>query len=218
MGTTAAGTSVANGASLWINQTLTIGDESLLLNGAGDGSGALRIGGGSLVSYAGAITLADNASIKVDAGSILDLTNPSGISGVNKALTFITDAGAVAELSGTLDLGAGNLTKTNAGALILDGSVLSIGSTSIAGGSLQVDSLSTAMHDITGDGALIVGDGSVASELWADYIALDLLSVAAGSTITINPILGGTLAGIMYPVPEPRPSSCCYWPLRRFWE
>jgi len=197
-----AGTLVENGAGLLIDQSLNIGNELLSLNGEGGGNGALHIGGSSVVNYGGAISLVDNTSIKVDAGSTLNLTNALGISGLNKNLTFITDAGATAALSGSLDLGTGDLTKNSSGALILNGDVLSVGLTSIAGGSLQVNSLSAVMHDITG-GALIVGDGSTAARLIADSIAVETLTVSAGATLTISSIPGGPVSDPMLPVPEP---------------
>jgi autotransporter-associated beta strand protein len=83
LGATTAGTSVENGAGLLIDQSLNIGNELLSLNGEGGGNGALHIGGISVVNYGGAISLVDNTSIKVDAGSTLNLTNALGISGLN---------------------------------------------------------------------------------------------------------------------------------------
>jgi autotransporter-associated beta strand protein len=207
LGASTSGASVENGASLLINQSLNIGNESLSLNGPGAGNGALHIGSSSVVNYGGAINLADNASIKVDANSTLNLTNPSGVSGLNNSLTFITENGATAFVSGILDLGSGNLIKNSSGTLILAGDILTVGSTSIADGSLQVNSSSASMHDITGDGELIVGDGSAAASLSADSVAVGTLTLAPGARITINPIPGGPLSGPLQSVPEP--SSIC---------
>ncbi len=97
--------------------------------------------------------------------------------------------------------GTGGIIKTGAGTQTFDGN-LSVGSMHIAGGALKVNSLSASMHDISG-GALIVGDGSSAAQLTADYIAVDTLTVAAGATVTIRPISGGPLVESMQPVPEP---------------
>jgi autotransporter-associated beta strand protein len=207
LGASTVGASVENGASLSISQSLNIGNVSLSLKGDGAGNGALHIGGGSLVNYGGAINLADNASIKADANSTLNLTNPSGISGANNSLTFTTENGATAVVSGTLDLGTGSLIKNSSGTLIIAGNILSVGSTSIADGSLQINSTSAAMHDISGDGVLIVGDGTTAASLSADSIIIGTVTLAAGARITINPIPGGPQSGPLQPVPEP--SSIC---------
>jgi hypothetical protein len=134
----------------------------------------LHIGPSVTVTYAGAITLAGNASIQVDANSMLDMTNPLGISGSNKDLTFIADVGATASLSGNLDLAGGDLTKNGGGELIIDSDVTSVSSALIADGSLQVNSL----H-------------------------IDTLIVASGAKLIIRPISGGLSSGFMRPVPEP---------------
>ncbi|MGD0381976.1 MAG: autotransporter-associated beta strand repeat-containing protein [Thermoguttaceae bacterium] len=193
LGTTAAGTSVQSGASLRILQSLTIANESLSLSGTGAGSGALHVGPSAVVSYGGAINLADNASINVDAGSTLNLTNSLGISGSSKDLTFVTAAGANAVLSGSLDLGDGDLNKNGSGALIISGDILSVATATIADGSLQVNSLSASIDDITGSGDLIVGNGSTAATLTADSIVVDTLSIGAGSSSS----------GTVQSVPEP---------------
>jgi fibronectin-binding autotransporter adhesin len=203
LGDTAGGTSVENGASLRIVQSLNIGNETLSLKGAGGGSGALHVGPSAVVNYGGALNLADNASINVDGNSTLNLTNSLGISGSNKDLTFITAAGATAVLSGTFDLGGGNLVKNSGGALVINGDILSVATATIAGGSLQVNSLSASIDDIAGNGDLIVGNGSTAALLTAGSIAVDTLTIAAGSTITICAIPGGPLSGFLQSVPEP---------------
>jgi autotransporter-associated beta strand protein len=203
LGSAAAGTSVESGASLRILQSLTIANETLSLSGTGAGSGALHVGASAVVNYGGAINLADNASINVDANSTLNLTSALGINGSNKDLTFVTAAGASAVLSGALDLGAGDLYKNGSGALVINGDILSIATATIADGSLQVNSLSASIDDITGSGDLIVGNGSSAALLSADSIAVDSLTIAAGSKITLSAISGGPLSDVMQPVPEP---------------
>jgi hypothetical protein len=67
-----------------------------------------------------------------------------------------------------------------------------------AGGSAQ-------LANISGSGALSVGDGLASSVLAADSIQTGVLTIAAGSTVTINPIPGGPQASgsPLNPVPEP---------------
>ena len=105
------------------------------------------------------------------------------------------NGGLTKNSSGTLTL-SGNLaytglTTVNDGSLIMDGAAVSIGSASILGGSLQVDSPSAAMHDISGN-TLIVGDGSTPASLTADSVNVGTLTLTAGATLTINAIPGGS--------------------------
>ncbi len=211
LGNTSAGTTVENGASLHINIPLNIGNEALSLKGVGDGSGALRIGGTSTVNYGGAVNLADAALIKVDADSLLNFTNASGITGSNKDLTFIIDEGAIAAVTGILDLGSGNLTKENSGNLILSGSSVSIGSVALAGGSLEVDSVAASVLDITGSGKLAVGNGSTAASLTVNSINVGSLYIGPGAKLAVRAVaLGEPLAdpSQMQAVPEPATWIC----------
>ncbi len=205
LGNTAAGTIVQNGASLLIGQSLTIGNEALSLSGGGGGGGgALRISSSSTVDYGGAVTLADLTSIKLDANAALHFTNSSGIAGTDKDLTFITDAGAIATVSGLMNLGSGKLTKNNSGALILEGNAVAVGSTSIAGGSLEIDSLSATMGEITGGGALIVGNGVVSAQVTASSLVISHLRIESGAKLSISASGGAANGDVpMQPVPEP---------------
>jgi autotransporter-associated beta strand protein len=140
----------------------------------------------------------------------LDLHSNVTIRSPNKPLTIngeITGPGALRIESGQITLnGAASYngaTTVTGGALIMNGAVVSLGSASITGGSLQINSMSATMHDITGSGALIVGQGSTAAMLSADYIAVGTLTLAPGSRVTINPIPGGPLSSTLQPVPEP---------------
>jgi autotransporter-associated beta strand protein len=113
--------------------------------------------------------------------------------------------------SGTLTL-SGNITYkgttiVNDGELIISGAVVSIGSVSILGGYLQVDSPLATMNDITG-GTLIVGDGSSAASLTADSITVTTLTIG-GATSTINLNSGDSASDSMQSVPEPSTWILC---------
>ena len=99
-------------------------------------------------------------------------------------------------------LGPGNIVKNGSGVLTLKGNLSSLGSISIAGGSLQIDSLSASVHSISG-GELVVGDGSSAASVTADSIIAAKLTIAAEATVTISAIPGGPLSDSIKPVPEP---------------
>ncbi|MGA2797513.1 MAG: PEP-CTERM sorting domain-containing protein [Thermoguttaceae bacterium] len=103
------------------------------------------------------------------------------------SLSLTTDAtianGSNLQVSGTL----------NAQNVSVNGSL-----TFSLGGSAQ-------LANISGTGTLSVGDGLAPSILTADSIQTGVLSIAAGSTVTINPIPGGPLSAApsLAPVPEP---------------
>jgi autotransporter-associated beta strand protein len=138
-------------------------------------------------------------SLSGSAGSSLLLGSGTlTVGGDNTSTTFSGDIS-----------GAGGIIKTGAGTLTLDGDLLSVGSTSITGGVLQVNSLSASMQQITGSGALIVGDGAIAAQLSADLIAVSSLTIGAGAKITLNFLgSGGMLTGFSRLQAVPEPASC----------
>jgi autotransporter-associated beta strand protein len=135
LGATAAGTTVASGATLALSGGISIGNEALALNGDGVGTGgALRNLSGNN-SYAGAITLGSASRIQSDAGT---LTLGGGITGATFGLTFAgagdtTVSGAIATTSGTL-------AKTGAGTLTLSGNNTYTGATTVSQGTLVASS------------------------------------------------------------------------------
>lgn len=140
LGTTAGGTTVANGATLALFSTgsLAIGETALTLSGQGvNDTGALRnLSGTNTVS--GAIALNASTSIGVDSGS---LTASGVISGA----------------------ASNDLTKTGAGTLQLSG-----GSANTFSGNLNVNDgtlilAKTAGVSATGPGNLTIGDGAGAA-------------------------------------------------------
>ncbi len=110
-------TIVSAGATLLLQPPsgLTIGNEWLTLNGTGSGGvGALYSQTGTN-SWAGAITLASDSTIRVDSGSVLNLIASMDQSG-----------------------GAKSLTKDGAGTLTISGLVSTSGSILLQGGILQL--------------------------------------------------------------------------------
>ncbi|MGU3496664.1 autotransporter-associated beta strand repeat-containing protein [Xanthobacteraceae bacterium A53D] len=135
LGDTSAGTSVSDGATLRLlgDIDIDIGAEALTLNGAGatGTTGALQsVTGGN--SYAGAITLATNSTIAVDAGTLT--------------------------LSGALNGGSNTLSVAGAGGLILTGNA-TVAQTNIASGmALQIGDGGTTgslSGSIVNDGRLV---------------------------------------------------------------
>jgi fibronectin-binding autotransporter adhesin len=87
LGTAAAGTTVANNASLQLANGVAIGAEALTINGNGVGGiGALTQAAGGSSSFAGAITVATNSTIGTNGAGTLTLTG--GIIKTNTNLTL----------------------------------------------------------------------------------------------------------------------------------
>ncbi|MGH8431097.1 MAG: autotransporter-associated beta strand repeat-containing protein, partial [Solimonas sp.] len=159
-GAIVSGTTVGNGAALEMQGNITVGTESLLLNGTGiGGGGALRnISGNN--TYGGAITLNNAVRINSDSG-MLTLGNINVVSaGQNLTVGGAGDTtvlGVIATLSGTL-------TKDGTGTLTLRGPSNYSGATTISAGALNIRN-SQALG--FGGGGTTVANGA-ALELQAD--------------------------------------------------
>jgi fibronectin-binding autotransporter adhesin len=165
LGTTAAGTTVANGATLQLQGGITVGAEALNLVGAGATTGGASATGalenvsgtnnyGGLVKLAG--TGATSATISSDAGT-LNLTNTGTIAGSGFALT-LTGAGngSIASIIGT---GTGTVTKSGAGTWSLSGANTYTGATTVGGGTLVLTGSTNVGSAVT------VGNNSAATAI-----------------------------------------------------
>jgi autotransporter-associated beta strand protein len=133
LGTVANGTTVSNGAALEIQGGITIHAEALGLNGTGvGGNGAFRNISGTN-SFAGAITLAAASTIQSDAGALTLSGNMTG------AFDLTLEGAAGGTVSGVIGTTAGTLTKNDAGTWILTGANTYTGTTTINGGTLQLN-------------------------------------------------------------------------------
>ncbi|MGD0653475.1 MAG: glycosyl hydrolase [Thermoguttaceae bacterium] len=213
---TIAGTNTYGGTT-WINNgVLKGGAVNVLPNGPGKGN--VSIASGAKLDLGGF----DQTINGLSGNGTVDNSvagNPVLTMGANDANSTFNGViqntvGSIALLktgSGTLTL-SGNITYkgttiVNDGELIISGAVVSIGSVSILGGYLQVDSPLATMNDITG-GTLIVGDGSSAASLTADSITVTTLTIG-GATSTINLNSGDSASDSMQSVPEPSTWILC---------
>ena len=124
LGTVAGGVTLTSGAALQLQGGITVGAETLSLDGSGiSGDGALRNISGSN-SWAGAITISNNgARINSDA-DLLTISGAFSESGSSLKTLLIGGAGDVT-ISGAINADSGDLalTKDGAGILTLSGTV-----------------------------------------------------------------------------------------------
>jgi autotransporter-associated beta strand protein len=194
LGSTAGGTTVANGAQLYLNG-VTVGNEALTISGNGLASGsfiagALRSGTGSN-TYQGKVTLAADAKIFSGSGTSMTLDVASGDSidlashtltiegsGTHTVNDGITGTGGLIKIgSGTTTLAAANnysgATAVNAGLLkVASGGSISSSSTTVnTGGTFDVGGTAGSVQ--VNSGGLLKGSGSVGA-----------FTLASGGTLT----------------------------------
>jgi fibronectin-binding autotransporter adhesin len=161
LGTTGAGTTVSDGATLQLQGGITVGPEALNITGTGAGgqTGALvNVSGtnnyGGLLTLAGATTLSSNSGM-------LNLTSAGTITGATFGLT-LTGAGngSISSIIGTT---SGSLTKTGTGTWTLSGANTFTGATTVSAGTLILASGSgsalgsTSGITVNSGGTLLLG-------------------------------------------------------------
>jgi autotransporter-associated beta strand protein len=171
LGTTAAGTSVTSGATLQLQDNITVGNEALTLNGAGlNSAGAVNnISGNN--AWSGTITLASGSTIGTASGT-LSLSNPNAIAAGTNALTLVGGSTGVLNLVGT-HLSTG-ITTLSSGTLLLGAADRINSSTEIRfnGGTLNTAGFNETLGNLSlyaasnlelgsGDHTLIFGGTSI---------------------------------------------------------
>ncbi len=115
LGTVAGGVTVADGATLQLQGTITVGAEALTLNGNGAaGQNGSLVNVANANTYGGLVTLGEDSTISSDGGT-LSLTNAGTITGSGFDLTLT--GGGHGNLTSIIGTGAGTLTKSGAGTL-----------------------------------------------------------------------------------------------------
>lgn len=183
-GTLGTGT-VSNNASLVFNRfdivavpNVIAGSGSVAVVGGGAGlSGSNTYSGPTLVS-AGTLFARNWATIKLDGGSTLNLTNSAGITGADASLTLAGDGGSQGTVAGAISLGTGSVIKIGAGTWTLSNTANNYtGKTFINGGILKVSAPT--------------GLGPAPSSFTADFVTLDGGSLGAATSYALSDGLRG---------------------------
>ncbi len=161
LGSAAAPTIVASGATLTTNGTFTSA-ERLQIAGTGvGGGGALRHIGGS-ATFTGNVTLAASSNITSTSGT-LTFAPPSGDAIVGSYALNIGGAGDLV-LQRRYNIGSGSLLKTGSGRLVLDSTAVSAtsGNVTVAGGVFEVNgSVASGGNLLVQSGASLAGNGTI---------------------------------------------------------
>ncbi len=196
LGATSVGTTVSSG-QLFIDANVDVSGEALTLNASGpDGSGALRKGGAGATAYNAPITLASDATIGVDGGSTLTLTNSGGINGANVNLTIAGAGNTV--IGATVSLGAGVLTKTGNGTLTLNAANNYSGGTALSGGVIAVNTnraLGTGTITCDAAGRVVFATGmtftnAIVANVVAPGVGTGFLMVGNNTSNTVTTLSG----------------------------
>jgi len=205
LGTIVGGTTVANGASLQFQGGAAVLAEAVTLEGVGAGStGALRNLSGAN-SFNGLITLAGDALVQSDAGS-LTLGGVTAIDAGSRALTF-GGAGAVVVTGAITGTGA-SVTKTGAGSLTLAGANGFAGGLTVSAGTLALganDALADLLPVTVAGGTLdvatftdtvasvVLGSGSIVGTTGGVLTSASDFDLRSGS---VSAVLGGSVNAI----------------------
>jgi len=161
LGTTAGATTVSSGATLQIQNSITVGNEGLTISGVGaSGQNGALVSVSGTNNYGGLLALGAAATISSDSGT-LNLTNAGTITGSGFGLTLTGSGnGSISSVIGT---GTGTLTKSGGGTWTLTGTNSFTGSTTINAGTLTVAGSTgaalgaTASITINTGGTLLLG-------------------------------------------------------------
>jgi len=165
LGDVIAGTTVHLGAALELSSVsgLTIGAESLTLNGSGIANGgSLRsVSGNNL--WQGTVTLATASRINVDTGT---LTLQTAINAITGAESLTLGGAGEGTISGKIATTSGGLTKDGSGTWTLSGVNSYPGSTTLSGGTLGISAaanLGASSANLVFDGGTLRVGGSLNS-------------------------------------------------------
>jgi fibronectin-binding autotransporter adhesin len=174
LGTIAGGTTVSDGATLQLQNNITVGAEALTISGVGaSGQNGALVNVSGTNNYGGLLTLAAASTISSNSGTF-NLTNTGTITGATFGLTLSGSGdGNLTSIIGTT---SGTLSKTGTGTWTLKGANTFSGNTVISAGVLNIQN-SSALGSTTGGTSVLSGAA---------------LQIQGSITVGENLILGGT--------------------------
>lgn len=189
-----AGTTVANNATLQIQNDISVGAEQLMLSGSGftGQTGALvNVSGAN--SFAGVITLAANATIASDSGR-LDLTSATALNGSAASRTLALAGAGDGSISAGLGANISTLTKNGAGVWTIAGASAHTGVTTVNAGTLNVlGSFNGTAATMVNNTGTLAGTGSFAGAVTVanggTLSAGDAQTAGSTGTLTVGGLL-----------------------------
>ena len=135
LGVTTDGTVVLGNATLQLQGGISVGTESLLIEGPGaTGQNGALVNVSGTNNYGGLLTLGSDSTISSDSGT-LNLTNPGTITGTEgQAFDLILTGAGNGTISSIIGTGTGTLTKNGAGTWTLNGVNTYTGLTTVTAG------------------------------------------------------------------------------------
>lgn len=191
------GTFVTSGAELQLSNAahgnLSIGAESLSLNGTGTtGAGALRnISGNN--SFGGLVTIASTSLITSNSGQTLTLTG--GTTSASQSLTIGSSAQNGDVNIWGMSNGNGALTKAGSGTLTVSGSSATVGTVALTAGTLNFNSTTTSTGVINVNAGTLNFNGANASTglVHLNSGAINVSGASLVNTGAIDSAVGTTL-------------------------
>ena len=185
-----AGTTVASGATLQIQNNISVGAEALTLGGTGaTGQNGALVNVSGTNTFAGALTLTANTTISADSGS-LSLTNTAAIVGSGGSRTLTLTGAGNGSLASSMDTGVSSLTKTGSGMWTLSGTSSYTGTTTVSAGTLNVTGALGNTSVTVASGAAFAYAGSIGGTLTAanntTIIIGDALTTGSTGTLTVG--------------------------------
>src|SRR5205809_832079 len=188
LGTTAAGTTVASGATLQLQGGITTLSEALTISGTGaSGQNGALVNVSGTNNYAGLLTLGAATTISSDSGT-LNLTNTGTITGATFGLTLTgAGTGSVSSIIGTT---TGSLTKSGSGTCTLSGVNTYTGATTINAGTLSVTGslASGSAVTVNNSGSTLEGTGTIfgSASIASSGAILEAGTGSTGQTLTMR--------------------------------
>ncbi len=178
LGSTASGTTVLTGATLQLQNNITVGAEALTINGTGaSGQNGALVNVSGTNNYGGLLTLGSASTISSDSGT-LNLTNSGTITGSGFDLTLTGSGnGNITSIIGT---GSGALIKSGSGTWTLNSANTYTGLTTITAGTLT-EGVSNAIST----GGLTVNGATAVFDLGANHSdSVGTVTLDGGGSIT----------------------------------